>query len=262
MGRVPATPATAVRQLSGVDELVAVSGDDAFARAETDPQRVHSAWAHSDGAVGWVVPSRRTPGRTHLTALGSGEAAADLLRFLVDDRLLDLGSVTLPRDGDRHLPAGFLLRPRNDWEWFLTEQAPPPQSGEDRVGWLDGIDDETLVEFLRRWSPRHDVEPGQRGVLRWAGIRDDGGNLLATAAHIEHVPGVPHLASIVSHGERRGQGLGAAVTAWITRALLESGTGWVTLGMYSDNAVARRIYLRLGFRCDHFFTSGGLIRKA
>jgi predicted GNAT family acetyltransferase len=73
---------------------------------------------------------------------------------------------------------------------------------------------------------------------------------------------VPHLASIATSGERRGRGYGAAVTAWLTRALLREGTGWVTLGMYSDNDVARRIYRRLGYRCDHRFTSGALVVAA
>jgi predicted GNAT family acetyltransferase len=31
--------------------------------------------------------------------------------------------------------------------------------------------------------------------------------------------------------------------------------------MYSDNDVARRLYLRLGYRCDHRFTSGALVRR-
>ena len=251
-----------IRQLSGVDELVEVSGRDPYVRAETNPARIHSTWAHDDGAVAWAVPSRHVPGRTHVTTVGKSEPATDLLRHLVDDRGLDVGSVTLPRDADRHLPAGWLLRPRNDWEWFVTDEPPPQQPGEEKAAWLDGYPDEPLVEFLRRWSPRHDAEPGQRGVLRWAGILGDDGSLRATAAHVEHVPGVPHLASIVSSGEHRGQGLGAAVTAWITRTLLAEGTGWVTLGMYSDNDVARRMYHRLGYRCDHFFTSGGLIRRS
>jgi predicted GNAT family acetyltransferase len=62
----------------------------------------------------------------------------------------------------------------------------------------------------------------------------------------------------VTHGERRGQGLGAAVTGWLTRTLLDEGTGWVTLAMYSDNDVARRMYRRLGYANDHLFTSGRL----
>ena len=59
----------------------------------------------------------------------------------------------------------------------------------------------------------------------------------------------------------RGQGLGSAVTGWLTRQLLDDGNRWVTLGMYSDNDVARRIYQRLGFTCWHAFTSGRLVRR-
>ncbi len=74
-------------------------------------------------------------------------------------------------------------------------------------------------------------------------------------------PGCPHLASIVTHGDHRGSGLGAAVTAWLTRRLLDAGSGVVTLGMYSDNDGARRVYRRLGFACAHELTSGRLVER-
>jgi predicted GNAT family acetyltransferase len=61
------------------------------------------------------------------------------------------------------------------------------------------------------------------------------------------VPGVPHLASIATLPAVRGRGLGEAVTSSLTRAALLAGRPVVTLGMYSDNAVARRLYQRLGF---------------
>jgi GNAT superfamily N-acetyltransferase len=173
---------------------------------------------------------------------------------------MSLGSVTLPRDADRHLPA-YRLDPRNDWEWLVTRTAPPPQPGEESVGWLAPDSDDELRELLHAWSPRHDAEPGKRGVLRWAGIRAASGQLLCAAAHTEHRPGVPHLASIVTHGGHRGQGLGTAVTGWVTRTLLAEGTRWVTLGMYSDNDGARRLYRRLGYANDHHFTSGRLLPR-
>jgi predicted GNAT family acetyltransferase len=69
------------------------------------------------------------------------------------------------------------------------------------------------------------------------------------------VRGVPHLASIATAAAVRGQGLGAAVTAWLTRALLAQ-HGRVTLGMYADNEVARRMYRALGYRDTHLFSSG------
>jgi ribosomal protein S18 acetylase RimI-like enzyme len=252
---------TPVRRLRDLAELREVSKHDPFVAAETDPAHIGSVWAGADGALGWVVPSRRVPGRTHVTTLGPAAATVELLLRVGEELGSPPGSVTLPRDADEHLPAGWSLRPRNDWEWFVTREAPPRQPREEEVGWLTPDHHEEVASLLERWSPRHDADPGKPGVLRWCGIRDEHGRLVATAAHTEHVPGVPHLASIATHGETRGRGYGAAVTAWLTRRLLAEGTGRVTLAMYSDNAVARRVYHRLGYRCDHFFTSGGLIRR-
>jgi ribosomal protein S18 acetylase RimI-like enzyme len=248
----------ALRRLSGAEELLRVLDDD-FARAEADETRVHSTWALGD-AAGWLTSSRRVPGRAHLVALGPAEDAAALLRSLARQPDVTVGSVTLPRDADRHLTA-YRLDPRNDWEWFVTRAAPPPQPGEDGVAWLADSSADEVLDLLRTWSPRHDAEPGQTGVLRWAGVRATDGSLLAAAAHTERRPGVPHLASVVTHGGHRGRGLGAAVTAWLTRSLLDEGTGWVTLGMYSDNDSARRLYQRLGFTNDHLFTSGRLLPR-
>ncbi len=61
------------------------------------------------------------------------------------------------------------------------------------------------------------------------------------------MPGVPHLASIATRPDVRGRGYGEAVTSSLTRAALLGGRPVVTLGMYADNAVARRLYQRLGF---------------
>ena len=72
-------------------------------------------------------------------------------------------------------------------------------------------------------------------------------------------PDVPHLASIATHPDVRGTGLGAAVTAALTRQLLAEGHEVVTLGMYADNVVARRMYLRLGYRCAHEFSSRAVV---
>jgi ribosomal protein S18 acetylase RimI-like enzyme len=247
-----------VRRLAGVPALLELAGHDPYVAAEADPDRTSSVWAGADGAVGWVVPSRRVAGRGHLVALGPGTAAVGLLRGVLAGDGTDIGSVSLPRDADRLLHPAYVLDPRNDWEWFSTSATPPVQRGEAEVAWLDGHDLGEVSELLSRWSARHDAVPGDPGVLRWCGIREDGG-LVAVAAHTERRPGVPHLASIATHGERRGRGLGAAVTAWLTRRLLEEGHGTVTLGMYSDNDVARRLYERLGFVCAHRFTSGRLV---
>jgi ribosomal protein S18 acetylase RimI-like enzyme len=250
---------TGVRQLADARELLTLTHDDPFVRAWVDAARFSGAWSHPGGAAAWVMPSRRTAASMHLISSGPADSAAHLAVAVRDQLGPRLSSVTLPRDGDSHLPPSHVLRPRNDWEWFATHEPPPVQPREAEVDWIDGTPDEEIATFLEHWSPRHDAKPGRPGVLRWCGARGDDHQLLAVAAHMEHVPGVPHLASIATSGRARGRGYGAAVTAWITRSILEQGAGWVTLGMYSDNDVARRMYHRLGYRCDHYLTSGGLV---
>lgn len=250
---------TAVRRLAGLDDLLRLASHDPYVLAEADPALVSSTWAGPEGSLGWVVPSRRVVGRAHLVALGPDAAATDLLLGVLGEVGPAIGSVSLPRDADRALHPSYVLDPRNDWEWFSTADAPPVQPGESGVRWLGTPDADDVRDLLAAWSPRHDATPGRQGVLRWCGVRDAGGRLVATAAHTERRAGVPHLASVVTHGDLRGQGLGAAVTAWLTRRLLEEGAGVVTLGMFSDNAVARRLYERLGFGCAHTFTSGRLL---
>jgi predicted GNAT family acetyltransferase len=84
------------------------------------------------------------------------------------------------------------------------------------------------------------------------------GELLACAAHVEHRPGIPHLASVVTHRDHRGRGLASDVCARLTRDALAAGAPVVTLGMYTDNDVARGVYTRLGFTVEHSFHSGYL----
>jgi len=247
------------RRLDGVEDLLTLAAADAYVLADADPDRVFSVWAGRSGSFGWVVASRRVAGRGHLVALGPAGAAAALLVGVVAEDGTDIGSVSLPRDADRGLPPTYVLDPRNDWEWLWTGDAPPVHDREAAVDWLGADDMDDVRRLVTRWSLRHDAVPGAPGVLRWCGIRDGTGELVATAAHTEHRAGVPRLASIVTHGGRRGQGLGAAVTTWLTRRLLDEGTGIVTLGMYSDNDVARRLYERLGFTCAHALTSGRLV---
>ena len=220
-------------------------------------------WAGEGGAVGWLVPSPRWPGSGHLTCLGDPPAAVTLLGDVLlqtEGGEIGVGSASLPREAVPLLPTDLRLDPANEWEWLATTTLPPVQPGEDRVRWLGEPDHEDIVSLLRTHSGRHDAEPGQDHARRWCGVRDDAGVLLSVAAHTEFWAGVPFLASIATRSDQRGSGLGGSVTAWITRRLLEEGSPRVTLGMYSDNDVARRLYLRLGYQVVHRFTSGRLRR--
>ena len=250
------------RRLASAAELHALAPHDLYV-AQVDDSAA-ALWAGRDGAVGWLVPSPRFPGSGHLVVLGQADASVALLVDVVADTDsagdLTVGSATVPREAHPALPRHLGLERPNEWEWFATTTLPPVQPAEDQVRWLGEPDHDDIVALLRAHSGRHDAEPGQPHARQWCGIRDDAGDLVAVAAHTESWSTVPFLASIATRGDQRGRGLGGAVTAFITRRLLEEGRPRVTLGMYSDNDVARRLYLRLGYRVVHRFTSGRLHR--
>jgi len=250
------------RRLSSVAELHVLAAPDPYAMQVGDS--VIAAWAGDDGAVGWLVPSHRFRGSGHLAVLGEPPDAVSLLVDVLaqtEGTEMVVGSASLPRTAPALLPEHLAMERVNDWEWFATSSLPPVQPHEDRVQWLAEADSEDITALLRAHSGRHDAEPGQEHARGWCGVRDDGGRLVAVGAHTEIWAGVPFLASVATVSEVRGQGLGSAVTGWITRQLLANGYDRVTLGMYSDNDVARRIYQRLGYTCWHEFSSGRLVRR-
>ena len=239
------------RRLSTYEQLLKASGGDAFVRWEVRAGAPVEGWAIDDGGVAFV---RRTPsGRRQLTVVGTPEAAVAPLRVYLDGALpgLDRG-VTVPHGTLDRLGPDPRVGAGDDWEWMWTATAPPAHADVVVLGPQDLHD---VAALLAAASPRHSATTSDDDVVRWAGVRDPAGRLVACAAHTEHVPGVPHLASIATHPSVRGRGLGTAVTGALTRWALEEGAPVVTLGMYSDNDVARRMYARLGFRCAHRWSS-------
>lgn len=242
-----------VVRVSSHAELL-VAHDDAFIRWQVAPRGLHG-WVGAGAAV-WA--GRRHGGSLGwLSGVGDPGAVAGLVAAAYPELPSPAYGLTVPRGAMALLPAHLRPARTDDWDWFLTSTPPVPQAGEHRVACLEDAD-AAIADLLAESSPRHDADPGDDTVRRWCGVRDGESGLVAVAAHTEHVPGVPHLASIATLPRCRGRGLGTAVTAWLTRQLLADGAPVVTLGMYADNAGARRMYGRLGYRNDHHFTSGRL----
>ena len=57
-----------------------------------------------------------------------------------------------------------------------------------------------------------------------------------------------YLSSIGTRPTFRGRGLGRIVTEAVTRDAVGAGNRWTYLGVFHDNAVARRMYEGLGFQ--------------
>jgi ribosomal protein S18 acetylase RimI-like enzyme len=214
------------------------------------------AWMDDDGPALALVRKRRAYG-TSLVATGDPAAAVDLAVTLAPQ--LDVTSVTLPRASVVTAGAVFGPRPEGvDWEWMWTQEQPALVAGEDRVHRLDASSErvrEELAAFLAVHSPRHSAEPDDDRARAWLGVRADDGELLACVALYEGAPGVDLMASVAVATAARGQGLGLAVAAAATRRSLRERPPVATVDLYSDNAVARALYTRLGYRLDQAFTS-------
>jgi ribosomal protein S18 acetylase RimI-like enzyme len=69
------------------------------------------------------------------------------------------------------------------------------------------------------------------------------------------------LSGIAVEPALRGRGLGRAVTAELTRRAVAR-HGLCTLGMFSSNTVARRLYRRLGYRTGQAWATRVLADRA
>lgn len=144
----------------------------------------------------------------------------------------------------RHLDLGSR---GGDWDWMWTDAAPPSVAGEERVVALDPADRDEVTAFLTAESPRTHGQPFARDEQVWVGVRGTDDELLACGGMEPSTAGTPTLAGIAVAAAARRSGLGAAVTASLTRRAVAD-TGVAALGMFADNDAARRVYHRLGYR--------------
>lgn len=242
--------------------------DHVFHRARSDFFEVTRTWTDESGpddvgaaaVVQLADPTGERPGRW-LNAVGRAERLARLLTTVVPDG--DVVAATVTR-GTGALAgetfAGWGLVPDSTWDRMVTEAAPPVRDGSPAVEVLD-LDRHTdeIVDLLARANPRtRSGAVGPRARLaHWYGVRAAptspgarAGALVAVGSATPTPTGSVHLGSIGTDPERRGQGLGSALTARMTADGVAE-RGLVTLGLYDDNVAARRVYERLGFVVVH-----------
>ncbi|GGK74056.1 GNAT family N-acetyltransferase [Ornithinimicrobium pekingense] len=245
--------------------LLEHAGDDPWVRWALADPLPGEAFVHEGVAVVqrtghrpglWVAPLR--PDHP-VDLVPSGEAlseeagrVASALRSVVATGVLQVWSARSASVPAEHAALGRALLPLTDqggdWEWMWTTTAPDVDPREQRLHVLDDLADaHELRAFAHQHNPRVWTRIGEGAVARWLGVRDDDGSLLAVGGAEREDSGVPHLAGILTARHARGRGWGHVVSAALTRWAVEQ-HGVATLGMFSDNDVARRLYRRLGYR--------------
>ena len=241
------TTTAGVRRYDSFADLPAPIGDDTLLLIETDPAVLHGAWAVEGGyAFSSVDAYGGDP--CWLNAVGTLEAARLLTGLALGELGEKCSGITAPRGLDLREWIG--RREPAEWDLMRCDAAPPKQPGEERVELVE--DAASVQAFLDRVSPTHSVRADHPEVERWLGVADEAsGTLLAIGAFTRRLRGTPYLASIATAPEARGQGLGGAVTAALTRHAFATGQGPCTLAHFHPNDQARRLYLRLGYRTTH-----------
>ncbi|OKI63929.1 GNAT family N-acetyltransferase [Micromonospora sp. CB01531] len=232
---------TADQLLVGRDALLAAAGHHPYARHALWRDHEARGWRR-DGAVGWLLPPGRGPVAEALGALGP---ALDACAGLVADGSLQAGQwLHLPRTSPEELAGRLSVARLNNWDFLWTATPPPPQAEEDRVVRLTEADHPALAALVESSFPTTTTRPGDPRVVDWYGIRD-GDRLVACGADRSRGD-IGFLAGLTVAPDRRGSGLGAALTTGMTRALFAR-YDHVALGVYTDNIGAIRLYRRLGY---------------
>lgn len=242
-----------VRPIATFEELLEASGHHPVVELDVGRGFAPPGWAAAlDGAGAVAFPRRSDHGVPGASVLGDGPAI-DVL--LADPRVRswfaegDFRHLSRPREHhdlvDQHLP---LDGAGGDWDWLWTRDLPPADvPGEDRVVVLEPAEGLEATALLALASPRTHGQPFARPGQLWMGVHDGTGALVACGGSEPSGAGTPTLAGIAVAPTARRQGLGAAVTAALTRRAVAA-TGACALGMFADNDAARRVYRRLGYR--------------
>lgn len=252
-----------IRRAESAEELFAVAGGDYLLRSDAAPEE-----SLEQQGVGWVADdggfafggSPEGPGLVDwLTVVGTPETAGALLRHAVAALPRRPHGFSVPRGTDL---GTFEVAEPDTWDFMAFDPAwgveLAVQAGEERVTELlpSPAADAEIGEFLKIANPSHSAKPGWEAIQAWGVVRDEAGTLLACGAYCRRDGGNGYLASIGTRPEARGQGLGAAVSAWLTRRSQANGDGFCALGHWYPNEPARRIYARLGYRTTHQMMSG------
>lgn len=119
---------------------------------------------------------------------------------------------------------------------------------------IKSFDDSEIEDFLKAHARKSSVWPGNEEVLFWGEIRERE-QLVATGALVQWRTGQVMFASIATHSDFRSKGLAQKLVSQMLGNASRSGISHVGLGVFSENASAKRAYEKVGFNLIGEFTS-------
>lgn len=244
-----------------VDELRALRPEDAFLGWAPTPD---SLAVSSEDGWGVLLPWRPT-GHWGGGSFVREDAPADaesrafaLLAAMAQERgVLPEWFSTAP-GRELQAPPGIALGESGRWTFMSTtsSQRLPTGGGAGLVELDDSADAAEIEAFGRAHNPNFEGFPGRGYASLWLGVRE-GEELIAVGGLHTLASGAPHVSGLVVRGDLRGRGLGAALTGELTRRALNT-AGVSTLGVYTANERAIRLYSRLGYAASHHFDTRDL----
>ena len=118
----------------------------------------------------------------------------------------------------------------------------------------ESLNHSEIESFLKSHARKSSVWPGNEEVLFWGELRDHG-QLVATGALVQWRTGQVMFASIATHSDFRSQGLAQRLVSQMLGNASRSGISHIGLGVFSENASAKRAYEKVGFSLIGEFTS-------
>ncbi len=112
---------------------------------------------------------------------------------------------------------------------------------------------EVIKEFLETHAADSSVFPGHKEIVQWVEVFQDG-QLAAVAALCRWQSGRIVIASVATHTELRGRGLGKQLIEKCLNAGGALGEKSLSLGVRHQNESAQRLYRSTGFTLMHNFT--------
>ena len=167
-----------------------------------------------------------------------------------------LGSDPVVLDGDEIATSRGLqmdsqrYKTQVSWDLYSTET----ESFEAFEPAIESSDYSEIDNFLKTHARKSSVWPGNEEVLFWGEIRDQG-LLVATGALVQWRTGQVMFASIATHSDFRSKGLAQKLVSQMLGNASRSGISHVGLGVFSENASAKRAYEKVGFNLIGEFTS-------